>query len=351
MAEPMTNVRERALEICRTHGSGSNQYAAFVNEAMARGLPPGVMLPRRVPGDLRDSGAMSARSRKKKGGRKHPSAGGIEKPIRSTSLKSMPSAPSRAEKPAGQHVRSVSETLWIDGLEPVVITTPCSADVESSSGDSEWTSTGTPSRKNGRKSRGMRRTVSTSSTPTSVETEIELKKLRSLADQYNVVVSEKARVESNLSEERKHNESLQRKYSRLERHHSDLTSEQDTMNEQVALQLQHLLKEKALLMEENNKLKAENDGLQVLLEYATVIPESDDDTDLVADKVASQKDAPISLHEISAWHPSLGNPGSGSEGASHFGDENDVQSPTSDGVQVELLSKRLDRITIESCKI
>lgn len=348
----MQNVRERALQICRTHGSGSDEYAAFVAEVMKKGLPAGVTLPRQVPGDLRDSTrTLSARSRKKKGAKQRRSATGIEKPVRTTLQKSLTSTPPCEEKSfVGRHVRSVSETLLIEGLEPVVITTRLSADVAAGSEESGWTSTGTPSRKYQRRS--MQRTTSVSSTATSAETEIELKKLRSLADRYNDVVSEKARVECNLSQERKNNESLRRKYRTLERQHSDLTTEQDTMNEQVALQLQHLLKEKAQLVQENNKLKAENDNLHVLLEYATVAPESDEDTELVAEKMASQQqDGHISLHGISAWHPAVGgHQRSGSEGASHFGDENDVQSPTSDGVQVELLSNRLDRIAIESCK-
>lgn len=349
----MPNVQERALEICKTHGSGSNEYAAFMKEISAKGLPAGVTLPRYVPGDIRESDTLSARSRKKKGGKKRRSTG-IEKPIRSPSIKSTTSSDSRLSKASPQHARSVSETLWIEGLDPVVITTRCSADVGSCSGDSEWTSTGTPQgNSRTRRKGGQQRPLSRSSTGISPETELELKRLRSLADQYKSVLDEKARVEGNLDEARKRNESLRRQYQRLERHHSDLTSEQDMMNEQVSLQLQQLLKEKSQLMEENNKLKTENDNLQVLLEYAAGEPESDDDfPEPVSEKMAFNHEGEISLQGISAWHPGMLNQGgSGSEGASHFGDENDIQSPTtSDGVQVDILSGKLDKISLASCR-
>lgn len=365
----------KAKEICRTKGSGSPEYAAFVKQAVeGGGLSAGMMLPKYTPGDIKDP---QRSRRKKKSSKSRGSLGGgaaaaavVPKPERARSLNSTASALWVDAKAAGAargsaHQRSVSETLFIEGLAPVVITTPRSpTDVAPRSGDPRRTSTGkdggggdgeNPARK------GL--DSAAAAAPGSTESALELVRLRSLADQYQVVLDEKANVEGNLFEAHKRNEELKHEYNKLQRQHSDMTSEQEMINEQVAKQLQHLLKEKSRLVEENSKLRAENDSLQVLLEFAAGDPDSEDEADAedgdadagvggVWDKTAPRAemcDGEVTLQEISAWHPALQSKEGGSSssgGASHFGDENDLHSPSS----VDIMAQSLDKITIASCQ-
>lgn len=76
-------------------------------------------------------------------------------------------------------------------------------------------------------------------------------------------------------------------------------AEQSTMDEQVALQLQNLVREKAELIKENSRLKNENEGLKTLLEYATLEATAED-----GEESEYETTKEILRHPgIQAWHP------------------------------------------------
>jgi len=76
-------------------------------------------------------------------------------------------------------------------------------------------------------------------------------------------------------------------------------AEQSTMDEQVALQLQTLVREKAELIKENSRLKNENEGLKTLLEYATLEATAED-----GEESEYETTKEILRHPgIQAWHP------------------------------------------------
>lgn len=75
-------------------------------------------------------------------------------------------------------------------------------------------------------------------------------------------------------------------------------AEQIAMDEQVAQQLQVLVREKAELIKENSRLKNENEGLKTLLEYATGdATVEDDESDYETNKETLRRPG------IAAWHP------------------------------------------------
>jgi len=81
-------------------------------------------------------------------------------------------------------------------------------------------------------------------------------------------------------------------------------AEQSTMDEQVALQLQTLVREKAELIKENSRLKNENEGLKTLLEYATLEATAED-----GEESDCETTKEILRHPgIQAWHPELQSP-------------------------------------------
>lgn len=75
-------------------------------------------------------------------------------------------------------------------------------------------------------------------------------------------------------------------------------AEQSTMDEQVALQLQTLVREKAELIKENSRLKNENEGLKTLLEYATLEATADD-----GEESEYETKEVLRRPGIQAWHP------------------------------------------------
>lgn len=87
----------------------------------------------------------------------------------------------------------------------------------------------------------------------------------------------------------------------LRRTQSTLPNEQSAMDEQVALQLQSLLREKAELLKENSRLRNENAGLHELLEYATCEAAVDDGE--ASEQEETYIKESMRRSGIQAWHP------------------------------------------------
>lgn len=134
-------------------------------------------------------------------------------------------------------------------------------------------------------------------------------RLNEIARDYKRVVEEKRKLELSLRESQMKNATLRSSVEELRRSHSELYSEQSAMDEQVANQLQNLIREKAVLSEENCRLKNENEGLKALLEYATAEAVSEEDVDEDEDLIQNEEDDDNLIMtsevnaEISAWHP------------------------------------------------
>jgi len=99
-------------------------------------------------------------------------------------------------------------------------------------------------------------------------------------------------VEPNKTTPKPNPMSLRRSQSLL------VDAEQTTMDEQVAQQLQTLVREKAELIKENSRLKNENEGLKTLLEYArceAMEEEPEEDYELSKEV--------LRVSGIQAWHP------------------------------------------------
>lgn len=351
--EPATDLHRQALEIVKKSGAGSTQYSEFLAR-IGEGnlvLPHGVELPRYVPGDVR--GLKKKKSRKggsKGGGDGAGSSSNTELVVRKKkTVRELRSSVSccGSDLGAGQGgslVRTVSETLLIEGLQPVVITR------QKSVGKDEILEGGErEEKKNGNAGKTRGKTLSMSVMPDvqlkgieETDEEDVRQEMREVVDQFKTVLLQKAEAEGTLTEEQKRNEILRREYESLVRQHGEMKKEQEMMNEQVANQLQHLLKEKSQLMEQNHQLNAENGNLKVLLDLATAEPESDDEYWEKAN-MEMEHVAPYHLHEISAWHPAKSPGGSSSGEIISFPDENDMSAEP-----VDALSVKIDEIAISS---
>lgn len=372
--EPALDLYHQALEIIKKSGAGSVQYAEFLARVREGKLaiPHGVVLPRYVPGDIR--GLKRRKSRKggsasssppspKAAGLGAGSSGMTELVLRrKKTVRDLRSSVSCCGSDLGRGqggglVRTVSETLLIEGLQPVVITRQKSVGKEEVVKSDEHVvvdddkvdvdALGDVHEKKGR-GVGRGKTLSMSVMPDvqlggikEVDEE-ERQEVREVVDQFKAVLLQKARAEGTLTEEQKRNEALKQEYESLMRQHGDMKKEQEMMNEQVANQLQHLLKEKSHLMEQNHQLQAENGNLKVLLDLATAEPESDDEYWEKANMETEHATA-NPLHEISAWHPAKSPGGSSSGELISFPDENDMNADPADP-----LSVKIDRIAISS---
>lgn len=128
---------------------------------------------------------------------------------------------------------------------------------------------------------------------------------------------------------------LQQNLRAMRRSHTTLgNAEQITMDEQVALQLQTLVREKAELIKENSRLKNENEGLKTLLEYATYEATVDDGEE---SDFETSKEVLRNYAGIQAWHPpELLSPTSyssyGMLGSTSSNDEKDVHGHIAEDV-------------------
>lgn len=351
----------QALEICRKHGSGSDEYAEFLAKVRHGGalMPHGVTMPRYVPGDIRNKRKSKKKGRGPSNGRESMvAAAAVQKSAgkhagsSTWSSRKCASFSERGEVGGGGLVRTVSETLMIEGLQPVVITRQQSVgkEVEDSSGFAGGAEQQEQQQQQGEdgpnwqsvrdERRANPRAASMSVVPDTWMGVIdEEQEMRDVVDQFKVVLHEKARVEGSLCEAHKTNEALKKEFESLEKLHVEMKSEQEMMHDQVAMQLQHLLKEKSMLMEQNQQLQSENNNLKVLLDLATAESESDVEyMDEYLDKSQWEvEDVQLqSVHGICAWHPAKSPGGSSSGDVCSITDVNDMDPGTVGSVPVNM---------------
>lgn len=325
-----SDLYQQALRIINKHGAGSDEYANFLSKNATQDgyLPHGVTLPRYVPGDVRN---LRKKKSRRSRGRSMSTISDVSRGLERTASSCGSSCLELG------HVRTVSETLFIQGLEPVVVTRPESvqeelelkASCEGSVQVSPWMEGEVEEMKQLEEKLKLERTVSGESTD-----------IREVVDQFKAVLHEKAQVEGSLVEAQQTNEVLKQEFDNLKRQHEDMTSVKDTMNEQVSRQLQILLKEKSQLMEQNHQLQAENGNLKVLLDLATEEAESEEEN------WDREQDFPDSImnpsQEISAWHPF-------ETQERQMGDkQNLIDERVIGGAPQESVTRKFDRISIST---
>eukprot|EP00210_Caulerpa_lentillifera_P002541 g2438.t1 len=157
--------------------------------------------------------------------------------------------------------------------------------------------------------------------PSSVDTPIGAEKPE-VQNERPVMIKSRTRVSRKT-------ENVEERARALRRTQSTFPSEQFTMDEQVALQLQSLLREKAELLKENSRLKNENAGLHELLQYATCESTVDEGECSDYEEMAMGLKDGIRYSGIQAWHPSeFYNPDSASSiglGSASSTDEKETQ--------------------------
>ena len=239
------DLETRAATLCRVYGAGSTEYSAFLEDVRSTTLGAMLDLPKFVPGDVKNGGASAKQRKKKKYSKRRSQETDV---FRTTELSNAAfvAPPTANEGP---------------NLKPVIAQPLASVEEEE---DME-------KRPSGMESEGWIRNE---------------RKGRSMVRSY--------------TQDPRRDRSARTDVRRLRRSQSSLdASEQITMDQQVALQLQTLVREKAELIKENSRLKNENEGLKTLLEYATCEATADDGEE--SDYEMSKE---VLRHPgIQAWHP------------------------------------------------
>jgi len=237
-----SEIEKHAVTICRTYGAGSEQYRVFLEDINASLLSEILDLPKFVPGDIKSS----AKSKKNKKRRQRTNRPPLPKtPPPPPEVNKEEETESVVELPVLQEsFPPLQEALEVESEEPV---------------------------------------LQESFPPVQETLEVESEKLtRTKTLSLNEVKNEEKELP-------------------VRRTYSTLPNEQFAMDEQVALQLQSLLREKAELLKENSRLRNENSGLHELLEYATC-EATEDDGECSDHEEFITKEA-IRCSTIQAWHP------------------------------------------------
>eukprot|EP00210_Caulerpa_lentillifera_P004752 g4536.t1 len=252
------DIEKKAAFICRSFGAGSEQYRVFLDDVNASLFGELYDLPKFVPGDIKGS-AQSKKNKKRRQKINRP-------PLPRSPLSVQKITPRQINKTEQE---SVPMTPTAESTTPVQQTSPEANPSPSPPLPAPLF-------------------VEAAVNP-AIQAGLELKR-------------EKPVLTKTLTQvERKRGEDSEDPERILRRTQSTFPSEQVTMDEQVALQLQSLLREKAELLKENSRLRNENAGLHELLEYATCEATEDDGQYSEQEELITKDSIRCSI--IQAWHP------------------------------------------------